>query len=464
MNQLLYKTRNFTHRRIGLTKQKVLTKLILKAPKVSKENLSRIISFLSLISPKDEESRKGNKSALDAMNRLLKSDNPCFINIVKRFDKELSPKVKEKFVENFFVNNLFLNRDVREDFSKSYGFKPPFFFVMSPTMRCNLTCEGCYAGKYDKEELSFELMDRLMNEAKEMGIYFITVSGGEPFVRKDDLLRLFVKHNDMFFQVYTNGTLVTKELAKRLAEVGNVSCGISVEGFEADTDLRRGRGVFKKVMEAMDNLREAGVIYGFSATPTKRNTELLASEKFFDFVLEKGCFFGWFFQYIPIGMNPDVSLMASPEQRNKFREQLKKLRSENPIFIGDFWNDGPYVHGCMAGGSKYFHINSNGDAEPCVFFHFAVDNVKSKSLKEILNSDFFKAIRAHQPYSENLLTPCAVIDNPKVMREVCAKYSAYPTHKGSDTIIRDERIIKHLDGYSERFKEVTQPVWDKKAY
>ncbi len=462
MNHLIAKTKVYTQQSLDATKQMILTKLILAAPKMSKSNMLRALDFLLFIDSK-RKLTYNHREGIIALRNMIEKDHPNII-IVKKLYKYLSPKARFRLAQSFFVNGLYMNRDRKERFVSTHGFNPPFFFVMSPTMRCNLRCEGCYAGRYEKEELSFELMDRIMMEAKEIGIHFITISGGEPFLRKDDLLKLFAKHSDMYFQVYTNGTLIDKGLAKKLAEVGNVACALSLEGFENETDLRRGKGIFRRVSEAMDNLKSEGVLFGFSAVPTRRNAEVLCSEEFFDFVIEKGCFFGWFFQYIPIGMNPNVDLMMTPEQRNNFRNKLKEIRRHKPIFVADFWNDGPYMRGCMAGGRTYFHITSKGDVEPCVFVHFAVDNIKDKSLREILNSDFFKAIRAHQPCSENHLRPCMVIDNPYIMRDVCAKFNAYPTHPGSESIIKDKKIVSFLDDYSENFKKIVDPIWYEKKY
>ncbi len=459
MNQIVYNTRAYAQKKLNNTKQKLLSRIILTAPKMSKKNTIRVLDFMSFVDSK-RRLTANHKTPFVALRKMVHDDHPNIV-MVKKLMNYLSSNAKHKLVENFLVNSVFMNRDKKEQFASTYGFNPPYFFVMSPTMQCNLRCEGCYAGKYEKEELSFELMDQLMNQAKEIGIYFVTITGGEPFIRKDDLLKLFAKHNDIYFQVYTNGTLITKEVAKKLSELGNVACALSVEGFEGETDFRRGKGIFGKVMEAMDNLKREGVLFGFSAVPTRRNAEILCSEKFFDFVIDKGCFFGWFFQYIPVGKEPDVNLMMTPEQRNNFREQLTKIRKHKPILVADFWNDGPYMHGCMAGGRMYFHITSKGDVEPCVFVHFAVDNVNNKSLKEVLNSGFFKEIRANQPCSENHLRPCMVIDNPKLMRNTCNKFKAYTTHPGSDSIIKDEKITSFLDEYSEKFKKIVDPIWEE---
>jgi MoaA/NifB/PqqE/SkfB family radical SAM enzyme len=132
-------------------------------------------------------------------------------------------------------------------------------------MRCNLRCAGCYAANYSREDdLEFEVIDRVLTEGEEMGIFFITILGGEPFIRQD-MWEIYKRHSDIFFQVYTNGTLVDKEAARKLAELGNILVNFSVEGFEEETDARRGKGIFRKIMEGRDNLREVGAPFGFSS-------------------------------------------------------------------------------------------------------------------------------------------------------------------------------------------------------
>jgi len=377
----------------------------------------------------------------------------------KRRLPSMSKNCRNKAISNFFVNALIVGNERRRVFAEKNGFKPPFFFVVSPTMACNLRCYGCYAGEYSKEGLPYDVLSRVLNEARGMGIYFITISGGEPFTRKD-LLDLFQEFDDIYFQVYTNGTLINADMAKKLAKVGNAMPCISVEGFEQETDERRGKGTFNRIMAAMDSLQQEGVPFGFSATATRSNNEFVVSDQFIDFYAQKGCFLGWYFNYMPIGRCPELDLMPTPAQRNWRRARLNSIRDVKPILMSDFWNDGPLTGGCIAGGRSYFHINSNGDVEPCVFAHFAVDNIKGKSLAEVLDSKLFWAIRKRQPYNENLLRPCMIIDNPRVLREIVAESGAHPTHPGAETIITD--LAEAIDSYAEEYGKIVDPVWLQK--
>jgi len=306
--------------------------------------------------------------------------------------------------------------------------------------------------------MKFELMDRILIEAKELGIHFITISGGEPFYWPH-LLRVLEKHDDMAFQIYTNGTLIDERTADRLAELGNAAPCISIEGTQEETDSRRGKSTYDKVMATMDRLWDRGLIFGFSATVTRHNIDTLTKEAFLDRMIEKGCSFGWYFIYVPVGKDPDMELMVTPEQRDRLRRSLKWTRANKPIFVGDFWNDGCWVGGCIAGGREYLHIIYNGDVEPCVFTHFAVDNIKQKPLKEVISSPFFRCIQRKQPFNDNLLRPCMLIDNPHILREVVAETGAHPTHPGAEALITS--LADEVDEYAREYGKVADRAWEE---
>jgi len=435
------------------TKQTV--NLIIKAlVNTSDNNLIRLTYAAEKIAPKF-------KPEIGRVRKLFEDKAPAYL-LAKKVLKEIHPNVRDKMVLNFMINYILLGPKNREDFQKKEGIPCPATIVISPTMRCNLRCTGCYAGDYSKkDDLPLEYVDKVITEAKGMGTCFFVISGGEPFVR-DDMLDIYKKHNDVAFMTYTNGTFIDRDMAFKLQELGNVAPAISIEGLKEETDTRRGKGVWKKIMQAMDNCKEARLIYGFSATPTRYNTEIIYSDELIKLLVEeKGCMFGWYFTYIPIGRNPDLTLMQTPEQRLYGWRRVNYLRSTYPVFIGDFWNDGMHVRGCIAGGrqSGYLHVNVKGDYEPCVFTHCATHNIRNASLKEALASPLFKAIRARQPYSENLMLPCMIIDNPKVLREVVKESNAYPTHANAQTVITE--YADYLDKYAKEYGEVSKPFWEK---
>lgn len=441
------------------TKRAIISNIINLATNLSDKNMIRIAYLAEKLMVNEKDKKTAEK-----LREMIKNKHPA-MQVSKKIN-QMSINVKKKLINNFFVNACIIRKDIQSRIKQKEGWRPPFLFVVDITDRCNLYCEGCWAGTYAKEpDMSYELLNRILKEAKQLGIYFVTLTGGEPFIRKD-ILKIFEEHNDMFFQIYTNGTLITSKIAKKLAELGNVAPAISVEGFEKETDTRRGKGVHKKIMQAMNNLKKEGVLFGFSAMVTKNNSELVSSEEFIDFYINKGCCFGWYFQYVPIGRNPNINLMSTPKQRNELRKRVLKIRHSKPIFIGDFWNDGPFTKGCIAGareGAGYFHITNKGDVEPCVFAHFSVDNIKNKSLKQVINSDFFKKIRKAQPYCENknLLSPCMIIDHPQVLRNICKECGVKETQYRGGALIKDKKIIKFLDDYSKTYKKITNPLWEK---
>ncbi len=381
-----------------------------------------------------------------------------FLNI----GRDINSSCKKKLVENLIFNQFVQGSQKREELMRS-GTYAPQLLVISPTMRCNLTCTGCYAGKYQKsDDLPEETIDDILKQAKELGVYFIVVSGGEPYLKKEMWFRLWEKYNDMYFLTFTNGTFIDEETAKKLGELGNIIPAISVEGFEAETDQRRGAGVHQKILKAMANLKKEGVLFGFSATATKHNWETISSDEFAEYYLDKGIKFGWYFLFMPVGKDPDLDLMATPQQRYELGKRVKKLRAKYPFFAADFWNDGPAVGGCMA-GRLYMHILYNGNVEPCVFTHFAIDNVREKSLKDIFSSDFFKFFRKKHPYndSKNLLMPCSIIDNPEILREAVEKFGAFSSHQDSESIVVDPSVIEFVNDYAKELKEITEPIWEK---
>ena len=385
----------------------------------------------------------------------VEADHPV-LQIARHVTTKLSPECRDRFIECLVVNTLLRGDAKRKELNETTGMRAPTTILMSPTMRCNLTCAGCYAGEYSPDQdLERGLLQRIVDEGNDMGVYLFTFLGGEPFLHPD-LLGFARANRDSMFQIFTNGTLITDEIIAELTRVGNIALMLSVDGTPELTDQRRGPGVHKQVMSVMDRLGEAGVPFGYSATVTSSNWDVLVSDEFVDPLVAKGAMIAWHFLYMPIGREPDVGMMPTPAQREQFREGIHRLRSTKPFFPVDFWGDAPWVGGCIA-GKHYMHITSEGWVEPCIFTHFATDNIRDMSLLEAFNSPFFREIRSRQPFNENLLMPCMWIDNPKCSREIMACTGAHPTHDGADSILVDLR--KEMDEYSVEASRIFNPIW-----
>ena len=151
-----------------------------------------------------------------------------------------------------------------------------------------------------------------------------------------------------------------------------------------------------------------------------------------------GAKFCWFFTYMPVGNGAVPELMATAEQRKFMYEKVREYRRTKPLFTLDFWNDGEYVDGCIAGGRRYLHINANGDYEPCAFIHYSDSNIREKSLLEALQSPLFQAYRRNQPFNENHLRPCPMLDNPDILPRLVKESGAHSTDLESPVNVQDE--------------------------
>lgn len=380
---------------------------------------------------------------------------------LRRAWPRLHPEVRRRFVLNVLGNVFLFSEDKHARVTERLG-DWPSIMVISPTMRCNLVCEGCYSAHYGRQDaITPEVFHRLLGECEELGIYFVVVSGGEPFIRHD-LLDQFAAHPDIQFLVYTNGTLIAQQdLAPRLARLGNVIPCISVEGFEQETDRRRGTGVHEKVMQAMRRLCDEGCIFGFSATPMRHNNDLLASDELVDHYVEKGCFIGFYFSYMPVGRAPDLSLMPTPAQRLHRLQRIRQMRDTKHIVAADFWCDGELTGGCLSGGRVYFHVNAAGGVEPCVFNQFSVDSILDKRLIDVLDSPYFRHIRAELGRIDNPLRPCPIIDRPDVLRAAVTRFEARPQQAGAEAILTGE-LARGLDDYAAELKDVMDREFEKR--
>lgn len=314
----------------------------------------------------------------------------------------------------------------------------PRELMIDPTSRCNLRCKGCWAADYDRGyEIPFEKLDEILTESEALGIPDCLMTGGEPLLRKADIIRLCEKHRRTSFGVFTNATLIDADFADEMARLGNLNVYVSIEGWREETDFRRGDGVFDQVVAAMELLKDRGIGFGFSVCYHARNYHTIASDAFLDFLREKGSWFGWLFQYMPVGSGADMSLVLSPEQRVYVADRIEQYSARHKIAIIDFWNNGHRVFGCAAGGTCYLHINAQGDVEPCAFCHYADRNIYSATLMEALNSPFFKRFRAAQPFSDNPLSGCPLVNHPDRLERIVAETGAVSTHQANPETVAE---------------------------
>lgn len=387
------------------------------------KNIAKIVDLLMPFTYREDMKR-----LLATGKKIMHDPGNPYRGLILRAFSEISPNVRKRFLSNFVLNSAMIGQDRTSMLKLKYKCNIPWAILMDPTNACNLHCIGCWAAEYNKgDSMDYALLDRIIREGKELGIYFYIYSGGEPTVRKDDLVKLARVHDDCVFLAFTNGTLVDDAFAKALAEVGNFALAFSIEGFEEATDFRRGKGTYQKVIQGMRNMKKYGAPFGFSACYHSQNTEAVGDDKFLDFLIEQGCLFGWYFTYMPLGKDAGTDLLATPEQREYMFHWVRKMRDTKPIFLLDFWNDGQYVNGCIAGGRSYLHINAEGDVEPCAFIHYSNVNIRNVSLLEALHSPLFEQYAAHQPFNKNHLRPCPLLDNPGMLAAMVKASGAHST-------------------------------------
>ena len=431
---------------------------------VNKDETDREKAFLKLVDLSEKfMGDTFRKESYDAARRMIQDPDSKWMQYVNRILNEVDPHVIKMSALDYGFEAAFCGKKEINEMRVKHQCNIPWLILMDPTSACNLHCTGCWAAEYgNRLNLSFEDMDRIVTQCKELGIYLYFFTGGEPLVRKDDIIRLCEKHDDCGFHAFTNGTLIDEKFCQEMKRVGNFSVAISLEGFDEVNDLRRGKGVFDKVMHAMDLMKQYGLIFGTSICYTSKNYKVVTSDEFLDMIIEKGARFSWYFHYMPVGNDASTELLLDPDQREYMYHRIREIRAMKggkPIFAFDFQNDGEYVGGCIAGGRNYCHINPNGDVEPCVFIHYSGANIKEVDLLTALKQPLFMAYRANQPFNCNHLKPCPMLENPEILQHMVHETGAHSTD------LQSPESVEHLCGkcaeYAKNWDERAQELWNK---
>ena len=399
------------------------------------------------------------KNVYDMIDGFMRDPNNNWNRLITSLYTDIDDNVRRKLFENFLINSAILGSQKKNKLVEKYDCNIPWAILMDPTSACNLHCVGCWAADYgNKLNLDFDTLDSIVKQGKELGTYMYIFSGGEPLVRKNDIIKLCEKHNDCEFLAFTNATLIDEKFADEMLRVKNFVPAISIEGFEEATDSRRGKGTYQAVVRAMGILKEKKLPFGASLCYTSANTETVGSEVFFDHLIDLGCKFAWVFTFIPVGADTTPELMATAEQRKFMYDQIRKFRSTKSIFTMDFWNDGEYVNGCIAGGRQYLHINANGDIEPCAFIHYADSNIKEKTLLEAYQSPLFMQYRRNQPFNHNQLRPCPLLDNPGRLSQMVKKSGAQSTDLVHPEDV--DKLSQKCVEAAKNWKTVADDLWE----
>ena len=417
------------------------------------ENLPKLMAWVDKFAGEGPDSFPAQR---DAVRAVVNNPDSNMYRLIMNLFHDVDGGVLRTFFTNFILNANLIGWPVQEEYRKKYGCNIPWAILLDPTSACNLHCTGCWAAEYgNRLNLSLEEIDSIIRQGKEMGVYLYIYTGGEPLVRKKDLITLCERHQDCVFLSFTNATLIDEEFADDMLRVKNFVPAISVEGFEQATDARRGEGTYQKVIAAMELLKRKRLVFGLSCCYTSANLDSISSDAFLDQMVEWGAKFVWYFHYMPVGNDAAPELLPTPEQREQMYHQIRHIRETKPIFAMDFQNDGEYVGGCIAGGRRYLHINANGDIDPCVFIHYSDRNIRSCTLLEALQSPLFMAYHDGQPFNENHLRPCPMLENPERLRELVKKTGAHSTD------LQSPESADHLCDKCVRYAECWKPTADR---
>lgn len=396
----------------------------------------------------------------EAFRKTIGNKDSVWHRLILSLWDDIDPGVRKTFFTNFIFNATLFGGKKHDKYKAEYDCNIPWAILMDPTSACNLKCTGCWAAEYgNKLSMNFKTLDSIIEQGKQMGIHFYAYSGGEPLLRKKDIIKLCEKHKDCIFTAFTNGTLIDEKFADEMLRVKNFIPGISIEGFEEETDSRRGKDTYKSVTRAMEILKRKKLAFGASCCYTRRNTEVIGSEAFLDDLIAKGAKFAWFFTYMPVGADAVPDLMVTADQREFMYRQIRKFRETKPLFTLDFWNDGEYVEGCIAGGRRYLHINAGGDIEPCAFIHYSDSNIHQKTLLEALQSPLFMQYHKNQPFNNNHLRPCPLLDNPERLVEMVEASEAKSTDFIKPEDVNQLRV--KCKDTAEKWAQTAECIWNE---
>jgi MoaA/NifB/PqqE/SkfB family radical SAM enzyme len=342
----------------------------------------------------------------------------------RRMITETDPRALAKFAYNFGIKGIRSVELYKKRLKRGEHF-PPFLFI-SVISNCNLRCQGCWVdveGPGDK--IAVEDLNRIVRDAKKHGNSFFGILGGEPFLHPE-LLDLFAAHPDCYFQVFTNGQMITDAIAQRLRQLGNVSPLISIEGNEIVSDERRGRlNVYSKTLAGLENCRRHKLIIGVATSVCQSNIELV-SENWLRKLISLGVHYAWFHTYRVVGPKPAAHLALTAEQVRTVRRFIVEMRAKLPIAIVDaYWDDKGEALCPMATGVSH-HISPYGDIEPCPIIQFAKETIHDRdSLYEIMNGSEF--LREFRETSAGATRGCVMLERPDLVRDLVVKHSARDT-------------------------------------
>ena len=348
-----------------------------------------------------------------------------------------------KFCWNFGVKGMLSVEKFKRRIKRGEYF-PPFLYV-SILNSCNLRCQGCWVDVEEKDAIDLDTLNRTITDAKRHGNAFFGILGGEPFMHPQ-LLDLLAAHPDCYFQVFTNGQLITEKTAKRLREIGNVTPLISIEGREITSDTRRGKKeVFTRTLRGLDSCLREGLLTGVATSACQSNIDELLTESWLQELIDRGVHYVWYHTYRPVGPKPNFDLALRPDQLVRVRKFIVEMRAKMPIAMIDAYYDGEGKALCPMSTGVSHHIGPKGDIEPCPIIQFATENIRDPRgiYATMRDSTFLKDFRE---LSAHHTRGCVVLERPDLVKELVVKHGA------RDTTVRGTAMAE-LEAMTPRFSQ-----------
>lgn len=347
-------------------------------------------------------------------------------NIVKDAISATFKNPKETIFLAKFAKSSRKATKIREKYSKK-GINIPAFLITSITSNCNLHCAGCYSrannicsDETPQNQLTCEEWEDIFKQSRDLGINFIVLAGGEPMLREDVILKAS-KYPEILFPIFTNGTVLNNDYFKLINKHRNLVPVLSIEGNQEITDARRGEGVYNKLIDSMNIMREKNLIFGASITITQDNLYYALSDEFVTYLYELGCKILFFIEFVPIDETAK-NLALSSIQRDHLMDEIINLRERYPeMLFMSFPGDEKESGGCLAAGRGFFHINSHGGAEPCPASPYSDINVRDTSILEALQSNLFKSLRDGDILMNHNEGGCVLFENKDKVEEILKK-------------------------------------------
>jgi len=378
------------------------------------------------------------------------------LQLTRRILTETDRKVLARFAWNFAVKGAIGMWRFKRRLKSGRNF-PPVLFI-SVTNRCNLRCQGCWASVDGCcASLPPEDLDKIITQSKGSGNRFFGILGGEPLLYPR-LWEVLAAHGDCYFQVMTNGTLLSAEHVAQMKKLGNVTPLISIEGLSETSDIRRGgSGVYGRSMNGLDLCRKAGLLTGVATSVCRSNIDELIDEQFVRKLVGSGVHYVWYYIYRPVGPDPCPELALTREQILELRSFIVEIRRRVPILVIDAYWDGKGRALCPAVTGVSHHINPFGDVEPCPPIQFALDSATNgKSVFDAINESSF--LRRFRQMAGGATRGCVLMERPDLLRDFAIETAARDT-SGRGTALDELRSSQARASHHIPEHEIPESHW-----